>query len=426
MVFDKLRELGEGLIKRTLLKANPKSEAEKGEGEPPIPKDAASSSGKGEAPSKPEVEGEAEAESQAQTQVESHDLRGKPSKRRLIVIGDLHGDYYRLVRILEEFGLVTYENKANPLSFSWNYPQPISTDLVLVGDYVDWRGERLEGPEEEWIFGTYRILLLLSHLRRALKPQDEAIRLFTLVGNHEDMMLKSFFAYRKLIKELSPEELLEMIDSSNYNFYSVFTKAAAMGISQENLNLLMEFVNWYFQGGRETIYSFGGVNRWLEEMSSGPIRDFLDDLILMLRLDRILIAHSLPDDFGLMERALLQGIDSLSEEEKERLRVQVLWSRGIWGIDAFSNRLIKPPDEGPVRDLLERVGLEKIIVGHTPLNRYRKEGEKSLSPFFVYNGMVVNTDLHGVPNSQPFVEEYEWRDGEVMVVEDKALRRYNG
>ena len=374
---------------------------------------------------------ELEERSSAGPEVEKRELSqveaDKSSEtRRLVVIGDLHGDYYRLVRILEEFKLVSYESKENPLSFKWNLPD-VPTDVVLLGDYVDWRGEPLEGPADEWIFGSYRILLLLSHLKKEVGTLAPNLRLFPLIGNHEDMMLKSFYSYQKLLEKFTEEELLELIDVEDVSFFSVFRRGIERNMSQEELNLLMEFLNWYVQGGKATTEGFGGLKRWLEEMQAGPVRSFLDELILLLRLGDILISHTLPDDFSLLKKLLTEGLESLSDEEREKIRVQFLWSRGIWGIDAFSNRTTKAPRKEVIEDLLESVNLRLIVIGHTPLKRYiGSTSEESLKPLVFFEGRIVNTDLHGIPMSEPYVEEYNPQGKEVMIIEDKTLRRYDG
>lgn len=340
-------------------------------------------------------------------------------KRRLIVIGDLHGDYFRLVRILTENELVEYESASNPMEFKWRRDAE-PTDLVLIGDYVDWRGEQLEGPREEWIWGSYRILLLLSKLKGDLKADPELranYRLFLLKGNHEDMMEKALRVYKTLQERLG-EDFFELLEAATANFYQAMFRGISMGLSQEEVSQFMEFLNWYIQGGKQTCDSFGGINRWLEEMTTSPLASILEEMLLLVKIDGYLMAHTLPDDLQLLEKVLIEGVNSLTEEEKERFKVQVLWSRGIWGIDAFSNRNIQPPSEERILTLMERLGLKRLIIGHTPL-KYLDAGSKV--PIIAYGGNLINTDLHGIPESQPFVEYYT-PEGEVITIEDKALR----
>ncbi len=340
-------------------------------------------------------------------------------KRRLIVIGDLHGDYFRLVRILTENDLVEYESASNPMEFRWRRDSE-PTDLVLIGDYVDWRGEQLEGPREEWIWGSYRILLLLSKLKGDLKADPELranYRLFLLKGNHEDMMEKALRVYKGLQERLG-EAFFELLETATANFYQAMFKGISMGLSQEEVSQFMEFLNWYIQGGKQTCDSFGGINRWLEEMTTSPLASILEEMLLLVKINGYLMSHTLPDDLQLLEKVLIEGVNSLTEEEKEKFKVQVLWSRGIWGIDAFSNRNIQPPSEERILSLMEKLSLKRLIIGHTPL-KYLEAGSKV--PIIAYGGNLINTDLHGIPESQPFIEYYT-PEGEVITIEDKALR----
>ena len=90
-----------------------------------------------------------EENTQEETSTEVEDKKS-PAKRKLIAVGDLHGDYFRLIRILKEENVIIVKDKDN---FEWN-PEANSVDVVTLGDYCDWRGEPLEGPITEWIYGS--------------------------------------------------------------------------------------------------------------------------------------------------------------------------------------------------------------------------------------------------------------------------------
>ncbi len=328
--------------------------------------------------------------------------------RRLVVIGDLHGDYFRLVRILEETGLLEGSNTSNPYELSWN-ENVEPTDIVLLGDYIDWRGEPLEGPPEEWKYGSSRILLLLKNLKS--RPATR-VRLFTLMGNHEDMMLRSLRAYMVLKEELGEEGLSEFLEEALGNTYRAIYSLSRMGLSETSINLFMEFLNWYLQGGQKTIDSFGGFEEWIYYFTAGELAHMLDDLILLLKMGSRLFVHTLPDDLELLRKALTQGLKVLKPSERERLREQLLWSRGIWGIDAFRNTRYEPPSQDYLKEVLRDIGVEVVILGHTPLRRgFLRDNRK---PIVVFDGMIVNTDLHGIPYSDPYISDIQG-SGEVIV-----------
>jgi len=97
----------------------------------------------------------------------------------ITIIGDIHGQFYDLLKILEQAG------------------SPKSTKLLFLGDYVD-RGT----------FSTETILLLYS-----LKINYPS-SIYMLRGNHESRQLTSFFNFRLEILEKYDLEVYERIMES--------------------------------------------------------------------------------------------------------------------------------------------------------------------------------------------------------------------
>lgn len=97
----------------------------------------------------------------------------------ITIIGDIHGQYYDLLKILEQAG------------------SPKSTKLLFLGDYVD-RGN----------FSTETILLLYS-----LKINYPS-SVYMLRGNHESRQLTSFFNFRTEVLEKFDLEVYERIMES--------------------------------------------------------------------------------------------------------------------------------------------------------------------------------------------------------------------
>jgi hypothetical protein len=83
--------------------------------------------------------------------------------RRVVAIGDIHGDYQRLIEVLRTAGLVNAQN-------AWTGG---ATHLVLDGDFVD-RGDH-----------SRQVLDLLMDLEP--QAQKAGGRLHALIGNHEAM-----------------------------------------------------------------------------------------------------------------------------------------------------------------------------------------------------------------------------------------------
>lgn len=307
-------------------------------------------------------------------------------KRKLIAVGDLHGDYYRLIRVLSE------EKFLDPKKITWT-EEASRADIILLGDYVDWRREPLEGPKEEWPQGPRRLIELIHKLytEHQERSKDKSFhgRFFPLTGNHDQMMIESF----DLIEELgqkSPETLEKTEDIGE-----IVNQLGFEASDPKNAESLMRILNWYEQGGHETIVSFGGLQGWRKAMKS-PLGEFLRKLPVAVVINKKLFCHSVPDTKELWT-PIPEG-KPVYEESKET-RDQYLWGRKVWGYDAFRGKATKPFTEKEIDEMLDAFGVNAVVIGHTTLHQKQ--------PYLHFGGKVINLDMHGIPGSKPFIEEYE-------------------
>jgi hypothetical protein len=305
-----------------------------------------------------------------------------PIKRKLIAIGDLHGDFHRLVRLLSE------QNILDPDRLEWK-PEADNVDVILLGDYIDWRGEPLEGPYSEWHLGSKRILDLIFKLSKELeelqKKKKNRSNFYPLLGNHDEMMLQGHAIMKKLSKEEN-QNLANFPDAESW--VETFSR---LPLSAEEEQDFLRFLNWYEQGGDRTIQSFGGLDAWLSAME-GELGDFLRKLPIAVVVNGKLFSHSVAD-----ERQYWVPAETLNHAD-EKTREQFLWGRKVWGYDAWLGVPTNPLTEGDVDEMLERLGVKSVVVGHTSL---RKD-----QPYFHFGGKIINIDTHGIPGSKAFVEEY--------------------
>lgn len=322
-------------------------------------------------------------------------LPRKRKKRKIVAVGDLHGDFYRLVRILREHGILEKQ------SLNWS-PRAASIDLVLLGDYVDWRGEPLEGPPDEWPLGIKRLLDLIISLWKdleLLKSRDGfAARFCPLLGNHDEMMLESF----RILKGFYPlkSKILFKKFRKLQPLLKFFGKLTTDPMKTQEI---FKVINWYEQGGEMTMESFGGLHIWMEAME-GEHGAFLSrELQHGVVINRKLFIHTAPDDREFWMP--IEELEKLPTLTWEKAREQILWGRKLWGYNAFTGGPTLPFSQEEVEEMLKKMGVEALVVGHTPFFR---EG-----PLLAYGGRVINIDTHGVSGSAPFVEEYEpdgWTD----------------
>ncbi|MCD6309231.1 MAG: metallophosphoesterase, partial [Candidatus Eremiobacteraeota bacterium] len=207
--------------------------------------------------------------------------------RKTIAVGDLHGDYHRLIRILEE------ENLVIPGTLAWD-PDADNIDLVLVGDYVDWRGEPLEGDPGSWVLGSARIISLMMSLYEQIERLNEKIpgfssRMYPIIGNHDQMMLDAL----KVFEYMSDEEVIKLT-RHNRGFWNFSRFLSGKKLSFEAQEALARFLNWYAQGGEVTMEAFGGLKEWKNAMEGEVGKFFRKKTIMAVILGGWLYAHTLP------------------------------------------------------------------------------------------------------------------------------------
>ena len=107
---------------------------------------------------------------------------------RIVAVGDLHGDWLCLLRILELSRMFTMiKDGDNVVECHWN--GGLHDYLVVCGDCVDMK--RGDDPVAEVAHAEWRMLILLSQL--CDESDGHVIR---LVGNHEIMLLEGVETFR--------------------------------------------------------------------------------------------------------------------------------------------------------------------------------------------------------------------------------------
>lgn len=306
---------------------------------------------------------------------------------KIIAVGDLHGDYYRLLRILKEGKFFLQDRD------EWN-PLADNVVLVLLGDYVDWRGEPMEGPPEEWPCNIKKLLDLIMFTyseteRLALELPNFKSKVYTLIGNHDQMMLESF----RILSNLSPfmgNMILKRTGQLPF-LVKLFNKLAG----QVEMEELFRVINWYEQGGEMTINSYGGLKQWMEAMDGETGEFLIKHLQLGVIIDGRLFVHSIPDDPNFW--IPLEEIDRLPEISRQGVFENFMWGRRLWGVSAATGAKVPPFTQEDIELFLNKMGAEMVFVGHTPFFKEK--------PLFAYEGKVANLDTHGVPGSNSYVEE---------------------
>jgi hypothetical protein len=119
----------------------------------------------------------------------------KGSDRRLISIGDLHGDYECLIKILQRTGLISVQDSR------WTGG---NTTLIQLGDILD-RGNE-----------SAKILRLLAKLQ--IEAKEASGEIVILMGNHEWMNLRGDYRYAGEKEDFSPQTRCEALEETGGEF----------------------------------------------------------------------------------------------------------------------------------------------------------------------------------------------------------------
>ncbi len=315
-------------------------------------------------------------------------------QRTLLAIGDLHSDYYRMLRYLRELDLIM------PDTLAWN-PEKNNVDVIFIGDYVDWRGEPLEAPNDQlatdFSAGPRKIIEFIIMLTKELEllrkndPEFDSY-CYPLVGNHDEMMLCSTDIFKVMPIEALEEMLKEGKTMKNINkiFYDYCN-------TPENTHIVQHFLNWFTQGGSITIASFGSFANWKEAMEGEMGRFMRNNLYLAIVVNNRLFAHSLSDDSKYWRP--VDELAALPESEYAKAKDAYLWGRKVWGFDFQAGGRTSPFTEDEIDNIISKIGCKSIVVGHTPISR-------STELITAYNGKVINIDVHGFTGGKALVETY--------------------
>lgn len=102
---------------------------------------------------------------------------------REIIIGDIHGEYLKLDRLLKKINLNVYKDK-----------------IVFVGDYTD-RGKN-----------SYEVVQYIMQLKKLMRN-----RCVLVLGNHEQMMIDFYYGKNDLWKINGYEPTLESFKKNRFN-----------------------------------------------------------------------------------------------------------------------------------------------------------------------------------------------------------------
>ncbi len=257
---------------------------------------------------------------------------------RLVVVGDIHGDYDNFIKVLREAGIINRRG-------NWIGDE---THLVQVGDIPD------RGPD------TTKIINHLQKLERQALRDGGYVHV--LIGNHEFMNVTGDLRY------VHPGEYESLTTRNSKRLQDAYYRQTVQAIEAQNENREEPVIiddafreKWYAE------FPPGYVEHRLAWQAGGDFNDWVSNHNSIIRINDMLFMHAGlgPDmlDKSLTEindriRAEILGAydmdDSLGDSQ-----TGPLWYRGLATNPETS-------ESEHVRNLLDTYKVKTVIVGHTP------------------------------------------------------------
>ncbi|XP_027350627.1 shewanella-like protein phosphatase 2 [Abrus precatorius] len=260
-----------------------------------------------------------------------------PSPRRLVAVGDLHGDLEKSKEALRIAGLIDAADR---------YVGGSAT-VVQIGDVLDRGGEEL------------KILYFLEKLKR--EAARSGGRIITMNGNHEIMNVEGDFRYAT---ESGVEEFRVWGE-----WFRIGNKMRSLCHGLETPKDPLEGVPMSFRGVRKEFLD-GLRARVAALRPNGPIsRRFLTQNVTVLVVGDSLFVHG-----GLLPHHVSYGLEKINKEVRDWIngsmgRFSPSYCQGrdavVW-LRKFSHEVEQNCDCSALEHVLSTVpGVKRMVMGHT-------------------------------------------------------------
>ncbi|KAI5679765.1 hypothetical protein M9H77_00992 [Catharanthus roseus] len=323
--------------------------------------------------------------------------------RRIVAVGDLHGDLYKTRSALEIAGVLSSDGQD-----SWIGGETV---LIQLGDILD-RGE-----------DEIAILSLLRSLDIQAKANGGAV--FQVNGNHETMNVEGDFRYVDPGGFDECSAFLEHLEECEHNWEEAFVSWTSVSerLKEDRKMSQSHWGPWNLVQRQK-----GVIARSVLLRPGGPLASELAKHAVALKVDDWVFCHG-----GLLPHHVSYGIERMNREVSH-------WMRGLSDIDGYPqipfiatrgydsvvwNRLYSrdisdlyeyqiDQIESILQETLQAVGAKAMVVGHTP-QPMGANCEFDCSIWRIDVGMSS-----GVLDSRP--EVLEIRDNKVRVIRSRRDR----
>ncbi|MEM9530073.1 MAG: metallophosphoesterase [Pseudomonadota bacterium] len=259
---------------------------------------------------------------------------------RIVVVGDVHGDYEQFVAALREAGLVDKKNR-------WRGG---NTHLVQIGDVPD------RGPD------TDKAIELLKKLERQARKDGGEVH--ALIGNHEAMMMGGDVRY------VHPGEYAALTDRRSQKRQDDYYKRNVEFIKSRTPEEEWPVFDEAHRAAFNERFPVGYVELRTAWAPQGEFGKWVLKHATALRINDSLFVHA-----GISLTPPFQTIDAINEQVHDALKIaeQVGDDAIIFSSDGpLWNRALpvlpeNEENEALLDEMLNFYGVKRIIIGHTPL-----------------------------------------------------------
>jgi len=294
--------------------------------------------------------------------------------KRIVAIGDIHGDYPRLIELLRTAQLINTKN-------AWTGGK---ANLVLTGDYVD------RGPD------SAKVMDFLIDLEP--KAQKAGGQVHALIGNHETMDIMGDLRY------VTPEDYKGYQQPNSKELRDAFLKSTLEELKKSGTPLSDEAA-WKKKFEEE--HPLGWVEHRIAFLPTGKYGKWLRQKNTVIKINDAIFLHG-----GIA----LKYADTPIREINERVRAELadltkiqggivgdvedspVWYRGMAQLPETDQAT-----QALVDHVLKTHQVKHIVIGHTPM--------PGILPRF--GGKVITIDVglskfYGGPNSFLLIDDSKY------------------
>ncbi|MEL7298100.1 MAG: metallophosphoesterase [Pseudomonadota bacterium] len=259
---------------------------------------------------------------------------------RVVVVGDVHGDYKQFVRILRDIGVIDKRTR-------WRGGK---THLVQIGDLPD------RGPD------TDRVIRMLKRLEKEAERAGGEVHV--LVGNHEAMVMRGDLRY------VHPNEYAALTDNLSRErqkrYYEKYVEWIKRSTPEDEWP---EFNREYWREWSQR-FPLGYTEHRQAWAPDGEFGGWVLQKDALLRINDSLFVHAGLDPsaefqpMAVINKAVRGELANARESDDESIinaADSPLWYRGLAVMPETDENIAL------VDGLLDYYGVKRIIIGHTPL-----------------------------------------------------------